>query len=399
MESTQSPTSAGEIVAIRLVSLLGASLLAVLTHLLSASPQAADPVLKLDPALPYQAEKSNPITYEFEYSITVTAPAQTKKLQVWIPQPKTDAGQVVDLGPISTFPVVAKPTLATEPVFGNQFAYLEIDQPEGALVIRQPFKVTVWELRWNLDPARVERVEKWPAGFAPYLRSDRAVVVNDRFGQLAREIVGKPRGPADDLAQVMAWLDQNMTYDSARSTLKASSEYALDKRVGNCSEYHGLCAAFGRSLGLPTRMTYGLNTFPKSSPSHCKLEAFLPPYGWVVFDVSETQKLIRSIQQAKDLSAERKQTLVQAALTRLRQGFRDNTWFVHTRGTDYELAPKASQRVSVVRTIYAEADGKPLPDPDPSNPANREFAWMTAIAIKADKPVSYPYKGWSSLEK
>ena len=28
-------------------------------------------------------------------------------------------------------------------------------------------------------------------------------------------------------------------------------------------------------------MTYGINPFPKNSPSHCKLEAYLPPYGWV----------------------------------------------------------------------------------------------------------------------
>ena len=44
----------------------------------------------------------------------------------------------------------------------------------------------------------------------------------------------------------------------------------------------------GRALGYPTRMTYGINPFPKNSPSHCKMEAFLPPYGWVAFDVSDT---------------------------------------------------------------------------------------------------------------
>jgi ATP-dependent helicase HrpA len=33
----------------------------------------------------------------------------------------------------------------------------------------------------------------------------------------------------------------------------------------------------GRTLGFPTRVTYGIALFPKNSPSHCKLEALLPP--------------------------------------------------------------------------------------------------------------------------
>jgi hypothetical protein len=74
-----------------------------------------------------------------------------------------------------------------------------------------------------------------------------------------------------------------------------------------------------------------------------------------------------------------------------------NTWFVQTRGTDYDLAPKASGRMNVVRTIYAEADGKPLPDPDPADPAKNQFAWMTVIDFKADREVAYPFKGWGSL--
>jgi hypothetical protein len=71
---------------------------------------------------------------------------------------------------------------------------------------------------------------------------------------------------------------------------------------------------------------------------------------------------------------------------------------LQTRGTDYELAPPASQRVPLVRTAYAEADGKALADPDPANPAVREFAWMTVHRYRADRTVSYPFSDWSSLK-
>ena len=46
---------------------------------------------------------------------------------------------------------------------------------------------------------------------------------------------------------------------------------ALETHRGHCSDYHGFCAAMGRAMGYPTRVTYGINTFPKNSPSHCKL--------------------------------------------------------------------------------------------------------------------------------
>jgi hypothetical protein len=83
----------------------------------------------------------------------------------------------------------------------------------------------------------------------------------------------------------------------------------------------------------------------------------------------------------------------------MRQGFRDNTWLLCTKGTDYELAPKASGKVPLVSSVYAEADGKPLPLPDPADPTKAEFAWMTAHKYTPDKPVTYPFKEWKTLPK
>jgi hypothetical protein len=126
---------------------------------------------------------------------------------------------------------------------------------------------------------------------------------------------------------------------------------------------------------------------------------FLPPYGWVSFDVSETQKLVADIQKDAALDGARKETLIQAAQERLFRGFRDNTWFIQTRGSDYELAPPAANRAAVVRTIYAEADGVALPDPDPANKNQRGFAWMTVRQYTPDRPVTYPFKDAATLER
>ena len=152
------------------------------------------------------------------------------------------------------------------------------------------------------------------------------------------------KGPLGDLAAVMHWVSDRFAYDHHDASLRADAARMLDKQRGHCSDYHGFCAAMGRALGYPTRVTYGINPFPKNSPSHCKLEAFLPPYGWVSFDVSETQRLVAQIRKDGKLAAADKERLAAAATDRLTRGFRDNTWFCLTRGTDYDLAPPASRQ-------------------------------------------------------
>jgi transglutaminase-like putative cysteine protease len=371
------------------------SLLAVLP---AASPLVLGGQATLDPNLPYQARKSNPVTYDVDFSAVVTPPYHTKVLKVWLPLPQSDAAQTVEEKDLSSFPMKVKPRIGKEKLFGNTFAYFEFHHPEGAQIVRHQFCIKTWELRWNVDPAKVMAVKQWPAAFDPFLKSDRTVVVDDRFLKVARQVVPQSKGESKDLAALMAWINRTMKYDHALASLQASSEHALTLKAGHCSDYHGLCAALGRALGYPTRVTYGINPFPKNSPSHCRLEAFLPPYGWVSFDVSETQKMIRTINKDTRLDEREKEGLIRAAQRRLEKGFRDNAWFLQTRGTDYDLAPPAAKRVAVVRTIHAEADGVALPEPDPANPQKREFSWMTVHQYRADRKVPNPFKDYKSLE-
>ncbi len=348
--------------------------------------------------LPYRARRRDPVVHEVDFSVVVTPPYHTKVLKVWLPLPQSDAGQEVSDSELSTFPLEVTPQIATEPVYGNRFAYFEFAKPEGAQIIRHKFRAKVWDLDWGVDPARITAVERWPDDFAPYLRP-QTITREKEFADLVQQIVSKRTTAAQDMFAVMDWVDANLKYDHAEASLRADAEHAFARLCGHCSDYHGLCATMGRTLGYPTRVTYGLSLFPKNSPSHCKLEAFLPPYGWVSFDVSETQKLVRSIAGDAQLSDADKERLTAAARRRLKRGFRENSWLLVTKGTDYELAPKASAPVAVVRTIYAEADGEPLPDPDPANEQKREFAWMTVHQYKADRKFAQPFKDYATLEE
>jgi transglutaminase-like putative cysteine protease len=342
---------------------------------------------------------SDPITYAVDFRVVVTAPQNTKKLAVWVPVPPSDAAQEVSGSKWDTFPSTVKPTLHTEEVFANTFAYFEFENPHGAQIITHTFTAKVSELNWKLYPAKVQAVNQWPKAFDPYRRGEQLIKVDDTFKKLAADIAAGKTGHAEQVDAITGWVQQNLTYDHSNTSLVASSEHALTKKRGDCGDYHGLCSSLGRSLGVPTRMAEGLHLFAKNSPSHCKLEAYLPPYGWVSFDVSETQRLVKRIGDDKELTADEKAKLTAAAVARMRQGFRDNTWLLVTKGTDYDLAPKASAKVPLVATIYAEADGKPFPLPDPADPMKREFSWMTAHKYTADKPAVYPFREWKTLTK
>ncbi|MFM9114844.1 MAG: transglutaminase-like domain-containing protein [Planctomycetota bacterium] len=374
-------------------------LVAVLTGELFAQPAAGNR-FELNPSLDYLAERSHPVTYGVDFSVVVTPPYKTKKLSVWLPLPPSDAAQELSESRLSSFPLQVQPQVATEPVFGNKFAYFEFAAPQGAQIIRHQFRMKVWELQWHLDASKTQAVTDWPANFDKYRRGDtQAVIVDERYGKLLTEIVPTKANAALGLDGVMTWVQENFAYDHHDASLRASSEHALTKRRGHCSDYHSFCASLGRVLGLPTRVTYGLNAFPKNSPSHCKLEAFLAPYGWVSFDVSETQKLVAELKKAANLTETQRADLIARAQRRLASGFRDNTWFLQTRGTDYELVPKASQRVAVVRTAYVEADGVALPDPDPADKDARTFSWMTVHDYRPDRVVPYPFTDWKTLER
>ncbi|QDT26153.1 transglutaminase-like domain-containing protein [Gimesia panareensis] len=352
----------------------------------------------LKPDLPYQAEKSDPINHEVQFSVVVTPPYHCKVLKVWIPVPQTDAAQEIKASEFSTFPQEVTPRISNEPVYGNRFAYFEFHNPHGAQIITHRFKAKVWNLRWHMDPAKVAKVDHWPKSFAPYLKP-QSVEQPQQFRQVIQNISTGFQNKGPGLIGAMNWIDQNLTYDHVNASLRADANHAFAQRRGHCSDYHGLCATMGRALGYPTRVTYGLALYPKNSPSHCKMEAYLPPYGWISFDLSETQKLAKRIQSDEDLTAEQKATLNKAVRQRTLSGFRENSWLLLTRGTDYQLSPPASQPVRVVRTAYVEADGEVLPDPDPANINKREFSWMTSHRYTADRPFKKPFKDLSTLSE
>ncbi|MCA9155559.1 MAG: hypothetical protein KDA38_12260, partial [Planctomycetales bacterium] len=164
----------------------------------------ADDTSRLDPDLAYLARRSDPVTYDVDFSVVVTAPYHTETLKVWLPIPQSDAAQIVISKDINTFPMDVSSRIGTEKKYGNKFAYFEFSRPEGAQMIRHRFQVKVWELHWDLNPSDIVAVEKWPESFAPYLANEsQAVVLNDGMNRLLSEIVPQRTRSYQDIASVL----------------------------------------------------------------------------------------------------------------------------------------------------------------------------------------------------
>src|SRR5262245_29678451 len=111
---------------------------------LNAPAWADEP--KLDPAQAYQAWADNAVTYDVDFVVVVTAPYHTKLLKVRLPLPPSDNAQKYKRTELSTFSLMVEPKFDTEKTYGNQFAYFEFANPEGAQQIRHRFTITVSEL-------------------------------------------------------------------------------------------------------------------------------------------------------------------------------------------------------------------------------------------------------------
>ena len=115
----------------------------MLPLLLLASTLAADPAPKLNPAQAYTAKATDTVTYFVDFRAVITAPQNTKKLAVWVPVPPSDTAQQVSESKWDTFPIAVKPSLHTEEVFGNTFAYFEFVNPQGGQIITHTFTAKV----------------------------------------------------------------------------------------------------------------------------------------------------------------------------------------------------------------------------------------------------------------
>ena len=93
-----------------------------------------------------------------------------------------------------------------------------------------------------------------------------------------------------------------------------------------------------------------------------------------------------------------RQRLMGLAKDRLLHGFRDNTWFLQTKGTDYD---SGAARLEEGGGGENDLSPRPMALPCP-NPTRRTISTTPTLddgpQFTPDRPVTYPFKDITSLE-
>lgn len=228
--------------------------------------------------------------FEMTYRAVISEiPADTQRLEVWIPYPKSDANQEITHVKIESS---ATTTLATEPTFGNKILHAAIDRPFAPLEITLRFEVLRREnARRNPDgtAARGNEVRQ-------FLKPERLVPETEQVRRWAQQVT---EGKKTDLEKARAIYDyavDNVKYDkSGTGWGRGDLLYVCDQRRGNCTDFHALISGFARAVGIPARFSIGFPIPEKRGEGeiagyHCWAELYVRGYGWVPVDASEAFK-------------------------------------------------------------------------------------------------------------
>lgn len=221
----------------------------------------------------------------------VTTQSEWANLDLWYPVvPDTPYQRVLDISIKATVPW----RLTREAEHGNLMIYAHLTRPlSPSLEFGLHYVVERMPLTTELDPACVRSLGA-PTVFAPYLRAEQFVNVNEKTRALAHEIIGDEENLLKRARKIYDYVAGTMTYDAQKQSWKGSTEHALACSVGNCNDIHALFISLCRSIGSPARLVLG-QAFEPPPPGgeacdlcgyHCWAEFFVPGLGWLPADAS-----------------------------------------------------------------------------------------------------------------
>jgi transglutaminase-like putative cysteine protease len=282
-------------------------------------------------------------TFAIEYvGKILEIPAGTKKLRVWIPVPSESTVQSIQKLSFST-----NPRLTTEPKYGNQIAFWEIENPSAAVDLTMKFDCTRKEIRIDLDKLAQDGSDAKDS-FPVFKKADNLVLVDKEMKDLSDKITAGKSGAVAKSRAIYDYVLTKMTYDKNHDGWGlGSTRHACDVGKGNCTDFHALFNSLCRAQGIASGFEIGLylpydrNKEEKLGGYHCWAFFRVPGKTWVPVDCSEADRF-----------AERKEFFF--------GGHTSNRVTLST-GRDIVLEPKQQGApLNYFLNPYAEADGKPV---------------------------------------
>lgn len=106
---------------------------------------------------------------------------------------------------------------------------------------------------------------------------------SDRFGQMAREIVGEAQPGYEQVERIKNWISHSIQYIPGSSQYPESAVEVNTKRYGVCRDLAHLGIALCRSICIPARLVVGFLYGLKPMDLHAWFEAYVGGR-WYIFD-------------------------------------------------------------------------------------------------------------------
>ena len=268
--------------------------------------------------------------FTFEYNVVIES-TNNKKLELWIPYPKSNEVQTVSNIEVDSDGL--KYEVKDEAEHGNKYIY--VSSNEGTSTEKNI------ALKFNVLRIEHGSVEYKGVDQNNYLKSystvptgkafESVISDNDLNSKNIRKIYdfvlngmhyGKPKSSDVSDAYFSGknpktnkdWLPSSMKYgekevskdqvlgfytsskvDGGNYTFgNGNSLYACDVGVGNCTDYHSYFMSVGRTLEIPVRFHMGFPIPSEESGKvggyHCWADFFVEGKGWTPVDISEADK-------------------------------------------------------------------------------------------------------------
>jgi len=231
----------------------------------------------------------------YEYRLRNRTSTTLQGVRIWIPIPHSEANQEIRRLEW-TSPGQPYEAEHVSDQYGQEILQFTLPKLEpnaaietGFLCVFAPRPVKV-----ALDPKKAGVLKDIPADILSAYRKNVMGVYDLDSPEIQRTAARLAQPNTNLLDQVMAIHDFVAGMRYRRDGVWDSAAVVLRRMTGSCSEFSFVFGALCRSAGIPTRFAGGSTCRPEGPAPwpridaiyHRWTEVYIPPYGWVPFDVT-----------------------------------------------------------------------------------------------------------------
>ncbi len=218
-------------------------------------------------------------------------PGTVKTLDVYLPLPVNRDNQALE-GDVE---FDNEPDKIVEDSWGQQIAHFHFKDLEPNAVVKPGWKVKarIYDTEYFIYPDRVGSLEDIPEDIrVKYTQDGDKYRITDPFIQnLAKKIAGEEKNPYWIARRIFEYLGEHLSYNLKPLGGWNPAPTVLRRGTASCSEYSYCMIALCRALGVPIRYVGAVSRRGDDASYddvyHRWTEVYLPPYGWIPFDVNK----------------------------------------------------------------------------------------------------------------